>query len=385
MPFGIYIHIPYCVTKCPYCDFNSYGVGSNFPENDYTDSILRELELYREEVLHSELTSIFFGGGTPSLFDPRCIEKIISKIYDITNPRENLEISLEVNPKTADLQKLKGLKDAGINRVSVGIQSFSERKLKFLGRINTPEDSRQILRDILESGFDNYSMDLMYGTKDETFSEWECDLAEALSFDYPHISAYCLTIEDGTEFGRRYSLGKLRLPSDDNLTEFITYTTGFLENAGYKQYEISNYAKPGSECSHNMLYWRGESYLGLGAGAHSHFAKTETNMWGERWANQRDPASYMKSVREGKKPLDFKEILKRDEAVSDNVLMGLRLNDGIDLSELEKKFHVTADKDKISRLVEDGFLESRESSFRLTKKGNLLSDAVILRFVEALS
>lgn len=385
MPFGIYIHIPYCVTKCPYCDFNSYGVGSNFPENDYTDTILRELELYRNDISDAYITSIFFGGGTPSLFDPKNIEKIISKIYDITNRAESLEISLEVNPKTADLEKLKGLRAAGINRISVGIQSFSERKLKFLGRINTPEDSRQILSDIVKAGFENYSMDLMYGTKDETFSEWENDIAEALRFDYPHISAYCLTVEDGTEFGRRYSLGKLRLPSDDKLTDFISYTTDFIENAGYSQYEISNYAKEGAECSHNMLYWRGESYLGLGAGAHSHFAITDSNKWGERWANLRDPASYMKSVQEGEKPLDFKEVLNRDEAVQDNVLMGLRLNDGIDLSELEKKFHLTADKDKIGRLVEDGFLESSMSSFRLTKKGNLLSDAVILRFVEALS
>lgn len=385
MPFGIYIHIPYCVTKCPYCDFNSYGVGSDFPENDYTNSILRELEFYRNDLSGTELTSIFFGGGTPSLFDPRNIEKIISKIYDITNSSQNLEISLEVNPKTADLDKLKGLRAAGINRISVGIQSFSERKLKFLGRINSPKDSRQILRDIVEAGFENYSMDLMYGTKDETLSEWERDLNEALSFDYPHISAYCLTIEDGTEFGRRYSLGKLKLPSDDRLTKFITYTTDFLENSGYCQYEISNYAKEGSECSHNMLYWRGESYLGVGAGAHSHFAKTDSNQWGERWANLRDPSTYMKSIQEGNKPLDFKEVLKRNEAVQDNVLMGLRLNDGIDLSELEKKFQLIADKDKIGCLVKDGFLESRESSFRLTKKGNLLSNAVILRFVEALS
>ncbi len=385
MPFGIYIHIPYCVTKCPYCDFNSYGVGSNFPEDDYTDSILSELELYRNDISNVDLTSIFFGGGTPSLFDPKNIEKIISKIYDITNSSENLEISLEVNPKTADLQKLRGLRAAGINRISVGIQSFSERKLKFLGRINTPEDSRQILGDIVESGFENYSMDLMYGTKDETFSEWEDDIAEALSFNYPHISAYCLTVEDGTEFGRRYSLGKLKLPSDDRLSKFIAYTTDFLQSSGYRQYEISNYAKEGSECSHNMLYWKGQSYLGVGAGAHSHFAITDLNQWGERWANIRNPAQYIKSVQEGKKPLDFTEILNRDEAVQDNVLMGLRLNDGIDLVDIEKRFSITADKDKIGRLVEDGFLESSEDLFRLTKKGNLLSNAVILRFVEALS
>ncbi|MGB3729875.1 MAG: radical SAM family heme chaperone HemW [Thermodesulfobacteriota bacterium] len=385
MPFGIYVHIPYCVTKCPYCDFNSYGVGSNFPEIDYTDSVLHELELYRDEIEATEITSIFFGGGTPSLFHPENIEKIIERIYDITKPSENIEISLEVNPKTADLDKLIGLKSVGINRISVGVQSFSERKLNFLGRINSPEDSERILKDIIKAGFENYSMDLMYGTKDETFSEWQNDLNYALTFDSPHISAYCLTIEDGTEFGRRYALGKLKVPSDDRLSEFIEYTTEFFENSGYSQYEISNYAKEGSECAHNMLYWKGHSYLGIGAGAHSHFSVDNSRLWGERCANLRSPALYMKSVKEEKKPLDFTEQLNREEVVQDKVLMGLRLKEGINIPELESQFQLNPDMDKIERLVDDGFLENTNSSFRLTKKGTLLSNAVILRFVEALS
>ena len=385
MPFGIYVHIPYCVTKCPYCDFNSYGVGSNFPEIDYTDSVLQELELYRDEIEATEITSIFFGGGTPSLFHPENIKKIIERIYDITKPTENIEISLEVNPKTADLEKLIGLRSAGINRISVGVQSFSEKKLNFLGRINSPEDSERILKDIIKAGFENYSMDLMYGTKDETFSEWQNDLSYALTFDSPHISAYCLTIEDGTEFGRRYALGKLKVPSDDRLSEFIEYTTEFFESSGYSQYEISNYAKEGSECAHNMLYWKGHSYLGIGAGAHSHFSVENSRLWGERCANLRSPALYMKSVKEEKKPLDFTEQLNREEVVQDKVLMGLRLKEGINIPELESQFQLNPDMDKIERLVDDGFLENTNSSFRLTKKGTLLSNAVILRFVEALS
>jgi len=385
MSFGIYIHIPYCVTKCPYCDFNSYGVGGRFPEKEYTESILHELEFYRSEIQGARLNSIFFGGGTPSLFDPKSIEKIITKIYQITCPVDNLEVSLEVNPKTADLEKLKGLRSAGINRISVGIQSFSKRKLSFLGRINTPEDSRTILIDIINAGFKNYSLDLMYGTKDETFSEWGADLKEALGFDYPHISAYCLTIEDGTEFGKRYALGKLKLPTDEKLADFIIYTTEFFEDAGYRQYEISNYSKHGFECRHNMLYWRGESYLGLGAGAHSHSAMGNSSLWGKRWANLRNPALYMKTVNEEKKPLDFTEELKREEVIEDKVLMGLRLKDGIDISELENTFQLKANMDKVGHLVRDGFLEYSDSSIRLTKKGNLLSNAVILRFVEALN
>jgi len=384
MSFGIYIHIPYCVAKCPYCDFNSYGVGSNFPEKDYTDTVLLELEQYRNEIEDKEITSIFFGGGTPSLFDPSSIERMISRIYKSTKPSQDIEISLEVNPKTADLEKLRGLKTAGVNRISVGVQSFSERKLKFLGRINSPEDSRGILKDIVKAGFENFSLDLMYGTKDESFPEWENDLKEAVSFNYPHISAYCLTIEDGTEFGRRYALGKLKVPSDDRLSEFIIFTTEFLENAGYNQYEISNYAKAGAECAHNMLYWRGDSYLGLGAGAHSHISMNNMGNFGERRANMRNPSQYMNSVREGTKPIDFSEMLNCEEVVQDRVLMGLRLKEGINISELENSFNLNADMRKIDMLVNEGFLENLESSYRLTKKGNLLSNAVILKFVEAL-
>jgi oxygen-independent coproporphyrinogen-3 oxidase len=384
MPFGIYIHIPYCVAKCPYCDFNSYGVGSTFPEKDYTDTVLRELELYRNEIEDKEITSIFFGGGTPSLFDPSSIERMISRIYQTAKLSTDIEISLEVNPKTADLEKLRGLKTAGVTRISLGVQSFSERKLRFLGRINSPEDSRTILKDIVRAGFENYSLDLMYGTKDESFPEWENDLKEAVSFNYPHISAYCLTIEDGTEFGRRYAQGKLEVPSDDRLSEFITFTTEFLESAGYAQYEISNYAKAGAECAHNMLYWRGDSYLGLGAGAHSHISMNSMGNFGKRRANLRNPSQYMNSVRQGTKPIDFSETLNSDEVVQDRVLMGLRLKEGINISELETRFNLNADMRKIDMLVNEGFLENSESSYRLTKKGNLLSNAVILKFVEAL-
>ncbi|MEM7009397.1 MAG: radical SAM family heme chaperone HemW [Thermodesulfobacteriota bacterium] len=385
MPFGIYIHIPYCVTKCPYCDFNSYGVGSNFPEKDYTNSIIRELEFYQDDLSGTKVTSIFFGGGTPSLFDPKNIEEILSKIYSITKPSENIEISLEVNPKTADLEKLKGLRAAGINRISTGVQSFSERKLKFLGRINTPEDSQKILQDIVKAGYENYSMDLMYGTKDETLSEWENDLQKALSFDFPHISAYCLTVENGTEFNRLESLGELNLPSNDKLADFISYTTDFVQDSGYKHYEISNYAKKGFECVHNMLYWRLDGYLGLGAGAHSHYAKTDSNPWGARWSNIRNPAKYMNTVLSSKKPVDFSEIIDKNKFIIDTVVMGMRLDQGIDLLKLKSRSNVIADTDKIEPLINDGLLENLGNFIRITKKGNLVSNEIMIKMVDALS
>ncbi len=384
MAFGIYIHIPYCVTKCPYCDFNSYGVGDRFPEREYTDCVLRELELYRGDIEGRGLESIFFGGGTPSLFRPDNIEKIINKIRRITSPEDQVEISLEVNPKTADLEKLRGLRLAGVNRISVGVQSFSQRKLGFLGRINTPADGRRILEDVVRAGFKNYNFDLMYGTRDETLFEWKADLEEAVRFGSKHISAYCLTIENGTEFGKLFKSGSLILPEDETLSRFIAYTTDFLEDAGYGQYEISNYARPGYECRHNLLYWRGEDYLGLGAGAHSHLNGGEDSIWGRRWGNLRNPSLYMKSVGEGKAPVDFTEELNREEAIQDDIIMGFRLREGIDVPGLYGKYGIAPNLERIECLREDGFIEFSDNWIRLTKKGTVMSDEIIVRLISSL-
>jgi len=384
MALGLYVHIPYCVTKCPYCDFNSYGVGGRFPEDEYTEALLRELDFYADEIEGKSLASVFFGGGTPSLFSPESIGKILSGIRELSSPAPEAEISLEVNPKTADLEKLAGLRSAGVNRISVGVQSFNERKLNFLGRINSPADGRRILEDVVQAGFGNFSLDLMYGTKDETLSEWKADLEEAVGYGSKHISAYCLTIENGTEFGRLFKSGGLALPEDEELAEFIGFTTEFLEDAGYAQYEISNYSKPGYECRHNLLYWRGEDYIGIGAGAHSHLTKAADSEWGRRWGNLRSPALYMKEVGEGMKPVDFSESLSIEEAVSDHVIMGFRLRDGIDFTGLYGKYGVRPDIDRLTGLRDDGFIELSNEKVRLTKKGNLLSDEIIVRLVSSL-
>ena len=384
MAFGLYVHLPYCVTKCPYCDFNSYGVGGRFPEDEYTEALLRELDLYADEIEGKSLTSVFFGGGTPSLFSPESIGKVLSSIRELSSPAPEVEISLEVNPKTADLEKLAGLRRAGVNRISVGVQSFNERKLKFLGRINTLSDGRMILEDVVQAGFCNFSFDLMYGAKGETLSEWKADLEEAVSYGSKHISAYCLTIENGTEFGRLFKSGGLVLPEDEELAEFIGFTTDFLEDSGYDQYEISNYSKPGYECGHNLLYWRGEDYIGIGAGAHSHLSKSADSEWGRRWGNLRNPALYMKAVGEGRKPIDFSESLSVEEAVSDHVIMGFRLRDGIDFTVLYGKYGVRPDIDRLTGLRDDGLIELSNDNVRLTKKGNLLSDEIIVRLVSSL-
>lgn len=384
MSFGVYVHIPYCVKKCPYCDFNSYGVGKRIPEKEYTEAILKELDLYRGLIEGFPLGSIFFGGGTPSLFSPESIGRMIDEISKVASPIDSIEVSLEVNPKTADLEKLKGLRDAGINRISVGVQSFSERKLKMLGRINTSDDSRRILEDTIKAGFKNFNLDLMFGVSFETLDEWRSDLEGVLGFNTNHISAYCLTVEDDTEFGTFYSGGKLSLPDEDTLTDMLSYTSYFLEEAGYTQYEISNFAKPGFECRHNLLYWRGEDYLGLGAGAHSHISSDKFNRWGTRWANLKNPDIYMKTVLEGKKPLAFTEYLEKEEAFEDQILMGLRLWEGVSLRDLEERFGTELRLNRLEPLFGNGFLEFSGDSLRLSKKGILVSNELIMKVLDSL-
>ena len=384
MSFGVYVHIPYCIKKCPYCDFNSYGVGRRIPEKEYTEAVLRELDFYTETIEKFPLDSIFFGGGTPSLFSPESIGKIISRILEVSPPSDSLEVSLEVNPKTADLDKLSGFRDVGVNRVSVGVQSFSERKLKLLGRINSPDDSRRVLEDIVKAGFDNFNLDLMFGVSFETLEEWRADLERAVEFGSSHISAYCLTIEDDTDFGTLYSQGKLPLPDEDILIEMLTLTGDFLEDAGYKQYEISNFAKPAYECMHNLLYWRGEDYLGLGAGAHSHIDMIDRSHWGVRWANLKNPDLYMKTVLGGRDPLAFTEFLSRDKAIEDKILMGLRLGEGINLTSFEERFGEKLYSEKLRGLFEEGYVELSNDSLQLTKKGVPVSNELIVRVIDAL-
>jgi oxygen-independent coproporphyrinogen-3 oxidase len=385
MGFGIYIHIPYCIKKCPYCDFNSYGIGRLIPEVEYTEALLAELDIYSSTIACNPITSIFIGGGTPSLFSSESIGRIINKILGITSALESLEVSIEVNPKTADFDKLLSFKEAGVNRVSLGVQSFSEKKLEFLGRINSPEDGMRILEDVRKAGFKNFNADLMYGCSFETPEEWRLELDKVLEFNTTHLSAYCLTIEDDTEFAGLYSKGKLMLPDEETLCDMISLTGDVLASAGYTQYEISNFAKSGFECRHNMLYWRGENYIGIGAGAHSHLNKCLQSEWGMRWANVKNPSAYMKRVFERNKPVAFIEYLDRQTALKDRVLMGFRLGEGIDLENIENRFSAKLMSGQLDYLIGDEFIELSDNRLRLNKKGLLVSNSIICKILESVA
>jgi len=382
MNIALYIHIPYCIKKCPYCDFNSYGVGNKIPGNLYTNSLLNEIDLYRDTIKNCNINSIFFGGGTPSLFSADNIDKIINKINDLSFINKDIEVTIEVNPKDADLDKLNSYYQIGINRISLGVQSFSQKKLDFLGRLNTPQDNIETINNINAAGIKNFNIDLMYGISNESLDEWNNDLKITIGFLPNHISAYCLTIESGTEFHKRLKNGNLSLPSDDYLSILIQHTSDYITSNGYKHYEISNYSLPGYESAHNTSYWRSQNYLGLGAGAHSHLKDHGTGKWGIRFSNIKNPSRYMNMVDKGLTAIDSYEELTRIQAFEDDLMMSIRLLDGFNIEYMQTKYNVEFNITEMEYLFSDNYLIKRSDHICLDKNGVPLSDYLISKLLD---
>ena len=378
-PLGVYVHIPYCLTKCPYCDFNSYGTNGNFPEDDYINALEREIENSRRIVEGREVSTVFFGGGTPSLFKSRSVGVVMEKLASIASFSPAAEITLEMNPRTADKEKLASLRRLGINRISVGIQSFSQRKLDFYGRFTTPDDCARALVDVRDAGFRNYNLDLIYGSSQETREEFENDIRTALSFSPTHISAYCLTIEPGTEFATLWRKGRLSLPDDSVLVGFMQSAREILEEEGYGNYEISNFARRGYECMHNLIYWNCHDYLGVGAGAHSHIRSGGEQGWGRRWSNIRNPELYMKRVTDDGSAVSASYDLSRTTALEDTLLMGLRLSGGVEIRDLKERFGCEPDDSGLQYLQSDGFVLTDGGRLRLTARGRIFTDELVAR------
>ncbi len=378
-PLGVYVHIPYCLTKCPYCDFNSYGTNGNFPENDYIRALEREIESFGSIIEGREISTVFFGGGTPSLFKTRSVGVIMEKLASIASFSPKVEVSLEVNPRSADREKLVSLMRVGVNRISVGVQSFSQRKLDFYGRHTTPGDCVRALADVRDAGFHNFNIDLIYGSSQESREEFEKDIQTALGFSPAHLSAYCLTIEPGTEFATLRRKGKLSLPDDSVLAGFMRAAREILEAEGYCNYEISNFARVGHECRHNLIYWRCHDYLGVGAGAHSHIRSGGEVGWGRRWSNVRNPELYMKRIWEGASAVASSYDLSRESALEDTFLMGLRLSDGVRIEDIKKRFGCEPQPRGLEYLESDGFILTDGGRLRLTARGRIFTDELIGR------
>lgn len=380
--FGVYIHFPYCLSKCPYCDFASRAEVV-IPQERYTAAVLRELRARREVTGEREADSVYFGGGTPSLWDPANVDAVLREVRALWPLKPGAEITLEANPGTTDEGRFSAFREAGVNRLSIGVQSFAAPQLVALGRKHSGEDAERAFRTARSAGFSNVSLDLMHGAEGQTPTAAARDAAAAVALGPEHISCYALTLVGLAEevpMARAVRRGELTLPDDEATSEMGDALRKELVRGGYARYEISNYARPGFEAVHNSLYWRGGEYAAAGCGACGFIRE---GPGGIRYANDRSPERYLARVEETGTGESSRERVTRDEHLRERLFTGLRLSEGVDLAALE------ADLDcdvrgrfakQIESVVKDGLGSYDGRLLRLDDRGLDLHSEVSLRF-----
>lgn len=383
---GIYVHIPFCVRKCYYCDFNA-GPASNAVRDRYVAALCEEIRQSTQEPRRPEggglagcgrrAATVFFGGGTPSELNASQLHAIVAAVEKTFPPLPDAEWTLEANPGTVTLESLRAIRELGFNRISLGVQSFHDVHLKALGRVHTAAEAIEAFHWAGEAGFANRNVDLIFGLPRQTLSEWRLDLERAIALGAEHLSLYGLTIEAGTLFGRWHAAGRLPLPDEELTAAMYEHALDALAAAGYEQYEISNWALPGHRCRHNLRYWRNEEYLGFGVSAASYVD-------GARWTNVADWREYEKRVAAGRPCAEAAERLESVRAAGEAVMLALRMRDGADLEELSARYQTDLCQEfaaPIARLTRYGLLEQHEGRLRLTRAGLLLADRVLCEFV----
>lgn len=362
-PLALYIHVPWCVRKCPYCDFNSHEARGKIPEQEYVDALLRDLEQDLPRAWGRPVSSIFIGGGTPSLFAPEAIDRLLSGVRARLPLDQNIEITLEANPGTVELERFKGFRQAGVNRLSIGIQSFDPEKLKALGRIHGRAEAARAAQAARAAGFDNFNLDLMFGLPQQTVEQALADIRTALQFQPAHLSVYQLTIERNTLFQARPPV----LPDDDIAWEMECQLQAELAAAGYRQYEISAYAKPGGECRHNLNYWQFGDYLGIGAGAHGKItdATSITRLW-----KVKRPNEYLSTAGTPKCTGGEQKLTRRD-TVAEFMLNALRLVNGFPAPLFQERagLPLSACGQNLALAESQGLLEWDTQTIRPTPQG----------------
>lgn len=337
-PFGIYLHFPYCLSKCPYCDFASKAV-STVPHREYADGVLRELELRREEFPRQVVSSLYLGGGTPSLWEAEQVARVISALREGYDFAEDCEVTLEANPGAADEQRFAAYRKAGVNRLSIGAQSFDPGVLQVLGRNHGPDDVTRAVRSARSAGFENLSIDLIYGAPRHTLSRVRSDARKAADLQTEHVSAYALTLVHLAEevpMARAWKRGQIRVPDDDEQAEHGLLVREELYAAGFERYEISNYAKhPSQRSRHNLLYWRGGGYLALGVGASGH-VRRGGEVGNTRYMNQRTPEKWFADLEKAQFPERERESTSLEDLFHERLFTGLRLSEGLDLLALDR-------------------------------------------------
>ena len=369
--FGLYIHWPFCEAKCPYCDFNSY-VSSSVDTNVWEIALMSELDRHAELLDGRLLNSIFFGGGTPSLMPPALVGRLISRALQHWTPANDIEITLEANPSSVEAARFAGFRVAGVNRVSIGIQALNNRDLKRLGRLHSVDEAMVALK-IANLNFDRVSFDLIYARQDQSLAQWQSELSAAIDLSNGHLSLYQLTIEPGTAFGYRAMAGKLRgLPNDDLAADMFDLTNETCAEAGLEPYEISNYSSSGFESIHNIIYWRGGDYIGIGPGAHGRLTLS-----GKRLATQTAlaPSAWLDRVSLSSSGTVKSEILSKTDHANELIMMGLRMRGGISRSRIQA---VSGQAIEIpEHLVDLGFVEVSGDCVRATKAGRLLLNQLV--------
>ena len=370
--FGLYIHWPFCEAKCPYCDFNSH-VSRSIDQRAWRDAYLIELERAARETSGRVLNAVFFGGGTPSLMDPQTVADIIAAIRKHWPTANDLEITLEANPGSVEAGRFAAFRQAGVSRVSMGIQALNDDDLKRLGRLHTANEALAAF-DIARTHFERVSFDLIYGRQNQTLSAWEAELKQALTLAIDHISLYQLTIENGTAFGDRYARGKLLgLPDEDLGADMFTATQDICGAMGMPAYEVSNHARDGAQSRHNLIYWRYGDYIGIGPGAHGRLTVD-----GGKWATEcfRNPNRWLEGIglSQTEKP---RTLLSKDDQATEFLLMGLRLKEGICLDRYTSLAGTPISDEKLHRLKEIAMIEVVGSRLMVTNQGLMVLNAVI--------
>jgi oxygen-independent coproporphyrinogen-3 oxidase len=380
-PLSIYAHMPWCVRKCPYCDFNSHVAPESIPQERYVEWLLRDLEADLPHVAGREVQSIFFGGGTPSLFAPHAIKRFLDGVQAVLPVANNVEITLEANPGTIERGRFSGYREAGVNRVSLGVQSFSDHQLKVLGRIHHSQHALDAVGELRESGFDNFNLDLMYGLPEQRLAEAVDDLKTAIQIAPTHLSHYQLTLEPGTVFFHRPP----PLPDDDAIWEMQIECQSLLSASGYHQYEVSGYARESFRCRHNLNYWQFGDYLGLGAGAHGKWTDLGCTKI-VRTERTRQPREYLALENATSRIVRFTAVAP-DELPFEFMLNALRLNEGFAAEEFEVRtgLEIDAIACTLAQAIGKGLLaETGSMRWRPTELGRrFLSDLQSLFFFDA--
>ena len=370
-PLSFYIHVPYCVSRCGYCDFNTYTpseLNGDLAQvsNGYIDQLIKEVDIAGTRV-SNEISTIFIGGGTPTLLDPIDFKRLLDKLQDKFGFKEGIEITIEANPDSVNSEKLEKLFSIGINRISFGMQSAVPHVLKVLDRTHDPLNVERSVTAAKSAGFKEISVDLIYGTPGESIEDWKLSIQSALQLPITHISAYALILETGTRLANQVKRKEYVIPDDGETAEKYLIADREFNKHGFSWYELSNWAKPGSECKHNLAYWQGDNWWGLGPGSHSHID-------GERFWNIKHPNTYRNALKEGS-PIAGSEVLTAEDIENERVMLEIRLPSGIDKASLK-----SAQLDQVSQYLEGGELDKsawQNGRIALTANGRLVADRIV--------